>query len=192
MFCPQCGKDLPDGASFCNGCGRSLSATAVTEKPEGAMGFAAPKAPAPRGHSMSSEPYQMDFQIGRLGIGDRIAGVSSLVLLIALFLPWYTFYGLSASATDHYGWMYLAFFLILGLLGYLVARALTTRTRIPLPHWQALVGITAIDLLLTIIAFASKPEGTSYGFGAVIGLIAAIAAVVGAVLRRKDPEVLAA
>ena len=42
MFCPNCGKEIPDGVAFCGGCGMSLSAAAVAPEAE-----AAPAEPAP-------------------------------------------------------------------------------------------------------------------------------------------------
>ena len=33
MFCPKCGRKLPDGAKFCSGCGKKLTET-TAEKPK--------------------------------------------------------------------------------------------------------------------------------------------------------------
>ena len=34
MFCPKCGKELPDSSAFCSGCGAKLDAKAASAKPE--------------------------------------------------------------------------------------------------------------------------------------------------------------
>ncbi len=189
MFCPQCGKDLPDGSPQCTACGHAMSATPVTERPESAMSYAAPQSTGPAGGGGTTpQPVQFDFQLARLGKGDRIAGVSALVLFISLFLPWYTYFGVSGNALDVHGWMYLDFILVLATMAYVALRGLSVKFKLPLPHWQALVALTGGCLLLAAVAFIDKPSFTSYGFGAFLGLIAGIGAVVGAVMRRNEPE----
>lgn len=44
MFCPNCGKENPDGVAFCGGCGMSLAAAATEAAP---VAEAAPAEPAP-------------------------------------------------------------------------------------------------------------------------------------------------
>jgi hypothetical protein len=48
--------------------------------------------------------------------------------------------------------------------------------KLPLPHAQVLLFGTALNLLLTVISFLTKPSGTSWQYGAYIGLIAAVIA----------------
>ena len=119
-----------------------------------------------------------------------IVGGATVVLSAALFLPWfgvsgsyggYTF-SLSESALDAHGWMWLVFVLSLGVLVYLVARAMSDGARLPLSHWQALVGVIGLDVLLTLVCFLTKPFGTNWSYGAYIGLIAALGAVVSAII----------
>ena len=128
-----------------------------------------------------------------------MTAVATLLLLIGLALPWFSLVsfgmgvgGLSVSALDAHSWTYLALLVALAILAYLVVRALVTSVRLPLPHWQLLVGVTGLNLILTVICFLAKPRGYSWSFGAYLGLVAAVVALVGAVLRRTDPETLPA
>jgi hypothetical protein len=141
----------------------------------------------------------LNFDVKRWGRGDIVGAAATFVLFIALFLPWfsvsiggYGIPGLSESALGADGWMYLVLILSLVILGYLVARAMWDGLRLPLPHWQALVGVTGLDLLLTLICFITKPSGTTWSFGAYVGLLAALGAVAGAVIRRSEAETLPA
>ena len=45
MFCPNCGKENPDGVAFCAGCGMSFGAAAAAPAPEAAPVEPAPAAP---------------------------------------------------------------------------------------------------------------------------------------------------
>ena len=75
--------------------------------------------------------------------------------------------------------------LTLAMLGYLIARAgLRDLPALPLTGDQLLAAAAAVNLLLVLLAFAVKPGGGSslvkvgWGFGAFIGLAAAIASFV--------------
>ena len=48
MFCPNCGKENPDGVAFCGGCGMAFGAPAAAE--------AAPAAPAPEAPAAEAAP----------------------------------------------------------------------------------------------------------------------------------------
>jgi formate-dependent nitrite reductase membrane component NrfD len=117
----------------------------------------------------------------------------NLLLFISLLLPWFSVsvisgFSASASAVSARGWMYLPFFVCLATLLYLVWRLASDRVSLPMPHWQALVVTSAFDLLLTVICFLTKPSGTTWSAGAYIGLIAALAALGGSLMRRGEPE----
>lgn len=47
MFCPNCGKENPDGVAFCGGCGMTLAAAAAPAAEAAPAPEAAPAAPAP-------------------------------------------------------------------------------------------------------------------------------------------------
>lgn len=48
MFCPNCGKENPDGVAFCAGCGMALGTPAAAPAAAAAPVAAAPVAPAPQ------------------------------------------------------------------------------------------------------------------------------------------------
>jgi zinc-ribbon domain len=204
MFCTNCGKGMPGGAAFCPHCGTRAAAsedvaavdpTPVT--PPGPVDGVAAPPPRPAAPSAGHPQHPLAFDAKRWGRGDFVVGGASLVLLIAIFLPWFSagvtsFAWISVDALDAKGWMYLVFLLTIAILGYLIMRAMWGSTRLPLPHWQALTGATGLNFLLTLLAFLTKPSGASWSFGAYVGLIAAVAAVVGSIIRQSEPESLPA
>lgn len=191
MYCANCGEQRPDEAKFCPSCGATTGApidSPNTPRPGQNPTFGAPATTHRHGGQ------QFSFDIKRWGVGDMIVGGASLVLFISLFLPWFSFplLGGSLSALSVHGWMYLVFLSTLATCAYLVARAIWPHIQLPFAHWQALVAVAAFDLLLTLISFAVVPIGTSWSVGAFIGLLSAIGVLVGAILRRNDPELLPA
>jgi hypothetical protein len=139
--------------------------------------------------------------VQRLSRDDQIVGVATLLLLISLFLPWYTVSSppqtidgvtvggggsFSGNAFDGHGWVWIVFILGLAVLAYLVVQAgfETAPVKLPLSQVQTLLGLTGLNFLLVLIAFLVKP-GTGdtfihlsigWGFGAFLGLICAIVA----------------
>ena len=84
-----------------------------------------------------------------------------------------------------HGWMYLTLFISLAIIAYLIARAGFTEMpfKLPLAEEQLLLIGTVINAVLTVLAFLDKPggigfQGVGWGFGAILGLVAAIAAAV--------------
>lgn len=137
------------------------------------------------------------FDVHRWALSDKIAGAASLVVLISLFLPWFsgsyvsfgsstpTSMGSVAGTTVH-GWLWLVFVVVLAILAYLalVAGFQVLPFQSPLRHDQLLLAATGLNLALVFIAFLLKPstygiEGVSIGWsaGAFLALIAAIVAV---------------
>jgi cytochrome c biogenesis factor len=117
---------------------------------------------------------------------ERITAIATLVLLISLFLPWFTYnFGVGSVSVDGlwHGWMYLVFILCLVILVYLVAKAsyAVVPFRLPLAEEQLLLFATGINFVLTVIAFVFKPggyglSGVGWGFGSFVALAAAIIA----------------
>ena len=62
MFCPNCGKENPDGVAFCAGCGMSFGAAAAAPAPEAAPVEPAPAAPvaeaAPAPAAVEPAPFE--------------------------------------------------------------------------------------------------------------------------------------
>jgi hypothetical protein len=119
---------------------------------------------------------------------ERTTAIATLVLLISLFLPWYTYsFGLGSVSVDGlwHGWMYIVFLLCLAILVYLVSRAGFSEMpfKMPISGDQLLLVGSAINLVLVVIAFIDKPGGVGFsgigwGWGSFVGLIAAVVAAV--------------
>ena len=187
MFCTECGSDVPDGAIACPGCGTRLTIQdpvrpAQSASPAGTAGPAAsPAGTASHAGQVTGPAFR--FDPNRWTAGDRITGISTVLLLVSLFLPWYgvSFLGISAQAdglTGH-GYLYIVLLLCLAILGYLGLRAGSEElpARLPLAHEQRLLAATGVNAALVLLAFLIKPEGTSWRFGAFTGVLAALAAV---------------
>ena len=144
------------------------------------------------GHATASSGYKFDAR--RWTLSDKIAGAASLVVLISLFLPWFSgsyvsfdsTQSASESGTDAHGWLWLVFVVVLAILAYLVFAAgfQVLPFKSPLRHDPLLLAATGVNLVLVFIGFLLKPstyglEGLSisWSFGAFLALIAAIAAV---------------
>jgi hypothetical protein len=189
--CPQCQNVAADDATTCASCGASLSAasgatgaTAAGAAPAAATpGPAAAPADAASGGGGSSLPaYQ--FDLNRLTVADKIAGIASFVLLISLFLSWFgvSVIGITvtASGTSAHGFLWLVFIIVLLIEAYLVCIAgwgnLPFAPQIP--HLTAMIVATVVNFVLVFIAFIDKPGGSGVGweFGAFLALIAAFVA----------------
>ena len=83
--------------------------------------------PPPRGRDRSRKSSSILLSVGHV---DRLVGGATLVLFIALFLPWFSvnFGGIigtaSASGLTAHGYLYITLILSLAILGLLVAEAL--------------------------------------------------------------------
>ncbi len=194
--CAQCQSEAADDATACPSCGAPLGASAATSTAAPAVNTPPPAAaapPAPAGSAPAgsapagSSVPAFKFDAVRWSLADRIAGIASIVLLISLFLPWYTVsinvLGYSAGGSVNglwHGWMYLSLILSILIIAYLVLRAGWDKLPISqdVPHLTVMLVATIVNLVLVLIAFIDKPGGggVGWGAGAVIGLIAAIVA----------------
>jgi hypothetical protein len=129
------------------------------------------------------------FDLASIGQVDRLVGGGSLVLFIALFLPWFSVkLGVLGTATasglSTHGYLYITLILTIGILGLLVAEALglwKLPSTSPLSREQVLLAATVVNLVLVLIAFLFKPSGlgvvrVGWSYGAFIALIAAVVA----------------
>jgi hypothetical protein len=132
------------------------------------------------------------FDAARWTRNDRIVGIATLVLLISLFLSWFTAsagpYSASWSGTSANGWLWLVFLICLAIIAYLVVRALYDEmpVKLPLEHDKLLFIGTAVNFFLVLIAFFVSPgygvsgpgvPSVGWAYGAFVALIAAIVAV---------------
>src|SRR6266496_4396563 len=155
MICSQCGNDVAAGSAACLSCGAQQPANVGQAAAGGhappAGGFS-PTAGAGRTPAAGTAGQVFNFDAKRWTRDDQIVGGASLLLLISLFLPWYT-----VSVPPF---------------------------TLPMSLTQLLLVLTGINLVLVLIAFLLKPStglsglSVGWGFGAFVGLICAIAAVV--------------
>ncbi len=126
------------------------------------------------------------LDVARLARAERISGIATLVLFISLFLPWYTYdfgpVSISADGLWH-GWMYLVLLVSLAVMVYIVLRAgfEVMPFKVGVSDAQLLLIGTVFNAVLCILAFLLKPggigfSGIGWGFGAFLGLAAAIVA----------------
>lgn len=173
MTCSQCGQDLAEG-SACPWC-------AARQR----LGSGLPAGP---GSAAAAVTPAFSLDLRRLTRTDRIVGGATAVFLISLFLPWFSssagIYSGSVNGLWH-GYMYIDLVLALAILVYLVLRAGFEELpfRLPVGPEQALLVATGVMLLLAVISFLLKPAGggvvsIGWGFGAFVGLAAAIVAAV--------------
>jgi hypothetical protein len=169
-----------------------------------------PSAPAPSSRSASSG---FSFDLSRWGLAEKITGGATLLLIISLFLPWFTASvsekvlhqtisrSASASGTTAHGYLWLVFIVSLLVLAVLVIKAgfATFPVSLPLGVVKVLTILTGVNLLFVLLAFVFKPgagnvdtAGLSvsigWSIGAFLGLICALAAFVPLVLPATKPQ----
>jgi hypothetical protein len=152
--------------------------SAPTPPPPAPPGWVGGPAPGATGGSGAAPSFA--FDLGRWARRDLICGIATLVLLIALFLPWFSynlvFLSISVDGLWH-GWTYLVLLLCLAILAYLVLRTgMSEMPVLPMSDAQLLLVATSVNALLVLLAFLFKPSGSGWDFGAFLGLVAAIVA----------------
>jgi len=199
MNCTNCGQALQAGATACPNCGTAVAAAPAAGAPQqGVPQQGAPQATAPSyaGTTGSATP-SYKFDTANLTTADWVTGIASLVLLISLFLTWYTVKlpivgSVGASGVSGHGWLYLVFILCLVVIVYEVLKAGWGHLpfKLPIAEAQAVLILTVINLVLVLLAFLFKAgTGASYvnvsigwGFGAFVGLIAAVVAALPSII----------
>ena len=128
----------------------------------------------------------MTFDFNAIGRVDRIAGGGTLVLFIALFLPWFkvdfTFGTASASGLSIHGYLYITLILCIAIVAFVIVEALglwKLPSSAPAGREQLLLIATAINFVLVLIAFLFKPGGHGVGWdwGAFVALAASVVAM---------------
>jgi hypothetical protein len=180
--CSQCQTVASDGANNCPNCGAQLSAAAAPRGAAAGGTPTAPAAPAGAGATASAMPAYK-FDVARWTRADRIGGIATLVLFISLFLPWFTVsLGFASGSVNGlwHGWMYITLILSIVIIGYLVLLAGWDKLPISqdVPHLTVMMIATIVNAVLVLIAFIDKPggSGVGWGFGAILGLVAALVA----------------
>jgi hypothetical protein len=125
----------------------------------------------------------------RLSLGEWIAGASGLLLIVSLFLPWYSLAGESATA-----WQTMAVDDVLITLAALIGLAAVMVVATPGLAGFSVAAVTLaalpalLALFLTIYRLASPaPEAdVSLGIGAWLGLLGALGLVAGCWRGARD------
>jgi hypothetical protein len=195
LTCPNCQSVVAADTTTCPSCGNALgaaqaSAFSASPPPPTPMSYSASAPPPPATHTPGSHAAkpQVKFDFATISQTDRLVGGGSLVLFIALFLPWFSVkLGLetaTGSGLSAHGYLYVTLILTLGVLALLVAEALGL-WRVPatsqVSRDQILLIATVINLVLVIIAFVFKPSGlgvvkVGWSWGAFVALVAAVVA----------------
>ena len=175
ITCPNCQTVTTADAASCPSCGNALSGVSQASSIPPSTPPASPGAAKP----------QIQFDWKSISHVDRLVGGGTLVLLIALFLPWFSFAGIGFSGTTSHGYLWIVFIVALAILALLAAEVAGI-WKLPassaITRDQFLLIGTAINFVLVLIAFLLKPggygfHGVGWDFGAFIGLVAAVVAV---------------
>jgi hypothetical protein len=128
------------------------------------------------------------MDLRRLRAGEWIAGISGLVLLVALFLPWY-----SDDAGSRTGWQALgALDVVLALVALFalaipVVTALQRVPAVPLAHQSltTIVGMLAgVLVLIRVLNMPDWADGREWGLW--VALAAAVGVVAGGLRAMRD------
>jgi hypothetical protein len=196
MFCSQCGNHVAEGWAACPACGARVTGEAGRAGVPSAATAGAPPA------AVGGATPAYNFDARRWTRNDRLVGGASLVVLISLFLPWFSVSlsgplgggSASASGTTAHGWLWFVFVIDLAILAYLVLSAGYEQLpfRLPWPPERLLLAASGLNLLLVLLAFVMKPSSgfttlkVGWDFGAFIALLAAIAAVAPLAMAARD------
>jgi O-antigen ligase len=116
--------------------------------------------------------------VGRLRVGEVVAGVGAVVLLVALFgLRWY-------ADPARNGWQAITtlrwFALVVGLLGLALVLAQAAMEGPALPVSLDLIGMLVAGLTTILLAIRLLTTGATLAAGAYVGVLAAAATALGA------------
>jgi hypothetical protein len=130
-----------------------------------------------RGHARRS-----GIDLRRLSLAERVVAAASLLIVLALFLPWFSMpaggISLRWSGIDAHGYLALAMLTGIGLPGYLLLRAGwdVSPGRLPVRHMQVMIAGTGLQLIVIVGGFIARPASSSWDVGAVLALAAALTA----------------
>src|SRR5215207_11638714 len=128
------------------------------------------------------------MDLRRLRAGEWIAGISGLVLLVALFLPWY-----GDDVGSRTGWQSLgALDVVLGVvalaaLAIPVVTAVQRAPAVPLAHESLTVLVGLLALVLVLIRVLNMPDwAAEREWGLWLGLAGTLGIVVGGLTAMRD------
>ena len=101
MFCPECGTQIADNASFCRKCGAQLG---ERERPQQPVANATPPAQAPRpvapGAAMSPQAGAARPVSSTFAIVGIVAIAGAAIAMLGAILPWIDFMGSTTNGFD--------------------------------------------------------------------------------------------
>jgi hypothetical protein len=162
--CSRCLVEVFPGTALCPNCGAAIRPT-VMPKPQ-------PK-----------RVGKVRRRVNELNRKELVFGPATVVLLVSFWLPWYSFsvgpVSISIGGLSQHGWLFIAVLDAIVLVLYVLITAfgagdLADQGR--LSKEQLLTIMTAVNLVLVVLAFLLKPSGFSWSYGAFLALAAAIVA----------------
>jgi zinc-ribbon domain len=181
--CSQCQRQTADDAAFCPSCGAALreGPAAPGDTPPAEVSTAA------EGTADAAATPAYHFDASRWSLADRITGIATLVLLVCLFLPWFSDnLGIGIyqwSGLEAHWYLYLVMIVCISSLAYLALRAGWDPLPIDVdvPHVVVMTVTSIFDLVLVFLGFIFKPggygvSGVGWSFFSFVALIAAIVA----------------
>lgn len=160
--CSRCLVEVFPGTALCPNCGAAIRPTVI---------------PKPKPKRVG----KVRRRVNELNRRELIFGPATAVLLVSFWLPWYTFrpLGVSVDGLSAHGWLFIAVLDAIVLALYVLITAfgagdLADQGR--LSKEQLLTVMTAVNLVLVVLAFLLKPSGFSWAYGAYLALAAAIVA----------------
>ncbi len=125
----------------------------------------------------------MDFS--RLRRGEQIAGIGGIALFVFLFFDWFS----GISGWDSLGGDVTGFVVALAAVvavEFAVLAAMGKRLNVGLPRGGITFALGCLAVLIILWRVISVPEGAEVDFGYFLGLAAAIAIAVGALLALRE------
>jgi hypothetical protein len=158
--CSRCLVEVFPGTALCPNCGAAIR-PAVKPRP-------APK-----------RAGKWRQRLDAVNAKDRIAGPATLVLLVSLWLPWYSVGPFSADGLTVHGWLFIAALNSVVLVLYVLITAFDVGDLADMGRLskdQLLVLMTGVNVALVVLGFLLKPAGFSWTWGAFLAVVAAIVA----------------
>jgi drug/metabolite transporter (DMT)-like permease len=200
--CPSCGRESPQGSSFCNFCGAAFP---KSEPPANLESQQQPQSQQPQQSAEPGPPIQTGASVPSVGAptvgvasigGQVITLIGCVLLVIGPFLAWLTAGFISASGMQKTGNEALVL-VFLGIIGIAVA-AISLAQRRDRVKWVAFV-VGVVGLIFSIYYyFALRDQlseindglfSASLGVGIYVCIIASVAVLVGAIavaVHRKE------
>lgn len=162
--CSRCLVEVFPGTALCPNCGAAIRPTVI---------------PKPKPKRVG----KVRRRVNELNRKELVFGPATVVLLVSFWLPWYSIsvvgQTFSISGLSHHGWLFIAVLDSIILVLYVLITAfgagdLADQGR--LSKEQLLTVMTAVNLVLVVLAFLLKPSGFGWTYGAFLALAAAVVA----------------